>query len=576
MAAAAVTRYTAGPGTGKTHTLLSLVEREAEEYGTRIGDLAFATFARSQAEDVKNRIRDVYPDAGPKDINTAVSTIHAAALRACRSAGLLEAGDRIIVEGSKRDGPYFEEFAELHNLPYSPALGRSGPDDDPESWKKGEWPANALYKISRYIVGQYAWGPENADDALTATGTHIPSAYGDRPELLEAWAEFKADQGLYEHDDYIRLAIDEGAPAPAAVVMLDEFQDLSPLQAVLSEMWRQSGDVDRLYVAGDPNQAIYGFRGADPIFLEEMAGPIEDIGATADGEAPLSRRCPAEIVRIADLVLGGRSNMRPRAPGGVVEVLAPYDAAGFAAAVEDLHRQYGAVMVLARYQRDARRLSKALTAAGLPHSALNPGRVTPWQTTRTQAGDKVDPGEVLAALDAIEVYQRTGHPWTLERGPALALTTAGRLQVPPGTAREYLASHPAVHIADVLGWFGLEARPEAGRSIAAGALDFGETFGPGLLAAFNRPDRPDRSAIVVDTIHAAKGGQARAVVLHTGYQKARAADYWHNPAIEAEERRVYYVGITRASEALVILDGLRSGPSAPPAPPLQAIAGVRS
>ena len=354
--------------------------------------------------------------------------------------------------------------------------------------------------------------------------------------------------------------------------MLDEYQDVSPQQAVLSEMWRQSGDVDRLYVAGDPNQTIYGFRGADPIFLEDMAGPIEDIGATADGAAPVSRRCPAEIVRIADLVLGGRSNMAPRGPGGVVEVLAPYDAAGFAATVEDLHRQYGSVMVLARYQRDARRLSKALTAAGLPHSALNPGRETFWQKARTLDGATVDPREVLAALDAIDVYQRTGHPWTLERGPAEALTAAGRLRTPAGTVRGYLASHPAVHIADAIGWFGLEARPGAARAIAAGALDFREDQARGILAAFDRPQRPDRSAIVVDTIHAAKGREAPAVVLHTGYMKARAVDYWRDPAIEAEERRVYYVGITRASEHLAILDGLRSGPSAPP---LQVIPGVR-
>ena len=574
MVAAAVTRYTAGPGTGKTHTLLHLVALEAEEHGTRIGDLAFATFARSQAEDVKNRIRTVYPDAGPKEINTAVSTIHAAALRSCKAAGALEDGDRIIVEGSKRDSPYFEEFAALHNLPYSPALARTGPDDDPATWKKGEFPGNALYRIARYIVGQYTWDWSHADNALNATGTHIPSGYGDRPELLAAWAEYKAENGLYEHDDYIRLAIDQETPAPAPVLMLDEYQDVSPQQAVLSEMWRQSGDVDRLYVAGDPNQTIYGFRGADPIFLEEMGGPIVDIGATADGAAPVSRRCPAEIVRIADLVLGARSNMAPRGPGGVVGVLAPYDAAGFASAIEDLHRHYGAVMVLSRYRRDARRLSKALTAAGLPHSSLNPGRETFWEKARTIDGATVAPREVLAALDAIDVYQRTGHPWTIERGPAETLAAAGRLRVRGETVREYLSSHPTVHIADVIGWFGLDARSGVARAIAARGLDFREDQARGILAAFDRGiTRPDRAAIVVDTIHAAKGREAPAVVLHTGYLKNRAVDYWRDPAIEAEERRVYYVGITRASEHLTILDGLRNGPSAPP---LQAIPGVRA
>lgn len=569
---APVTRYMAGPGTGKTFTLLTLVRREAEEHGTRIGDIAFATFARSQAEDVKNRIRKVYPDAKPDEVKTAVSTIHAAALRACRSAGILDMGDRIIVEGTRRDSPYFEEFAAAHNLPYDPARARQMDPDDDRAAGKDEPPGNALFKIARYIAGQFTWGPEHADNALNATGTHIPSGYGDRAELLREWSEFKIERGLYEHDDYIRTAIEENAPPPAPVVLLDEYQDMSPSQAVLSETWRQSGEVLRIYVAGDPNQAIYGFRGADPIFLENIGGPIEDIGATADGGAPVSRRCPAEIVRTADQVLGGRSNMAARSAGGIVEVRHPYDGAEFAGLVADLQRAYGAVMVLARYQRDARRLSRALTVAGLPHSALNPGRVTPWQKVRTGAGDTVDPAEVLAALDAIDVYQRTGHPWILERGPASALAAAGRLRARPETVRACLSSGTPVHIAEAIGWFGLSPERGIARIIAAGALDFREDFARGFLAAFDRPNRPPRSAIVVDTVHAAKGGEAPAVVLHSGYLTARAADYWRDPAIAAEERRVYYVGITRASEHLVILDGLRSGPSAPP---LQAIAGVR-
>lgn len=569
---APVTRYMAGPGTGKTFTLLELVRREAEEHGTRIGDVAFATFARSQAEDVKNRIRTVYPDAKPDEVNAAVLTVHAAALRACRSGGILDADARIIQEGLKRDSRYFEEFATAHNLPYDPARARRIDPDDDRAAGKDEPPGNALFKIARYITGQYTWGPEHADNALNATGTHIPSGYGDRPELLAAWAEYKTDNGLYEHDDYIRLAINENAPAPAPVMILDEYQDMSPSQAVLSETWRQSGEVLRVYVAGDPNQAIYGFRGADPIFLEKIGGPVEDIGATAGGPVPVSRRCPAAIVRAADLVLGGRSNMAPRSAGGVVEVRHPYDGAEFAALVANLQRAYGAVMVLARYQRDARRLSKALTAAGLPHSALNPGRVTPWQKARTGAGAMVDPAEVLAALDAIDVYQRTGHPWTLERGPAEALAAGGRLRARPETVRAALVSNQSIHIADAIGWFGIAPERGIARILAAGALDFREDFGRGFLAAFDRRDRPNRTAIAVDTIHAAKGREAPAVVLHTGYLKTRAADYWASPAIAAEERRVYYVGITRASSYLAIADSLRSGPSAPP---LQAIAGVR-
>jgi len=109
-------------------------------------------------------------------------------------------------------------------------------------------------------------------------------------------------------------------------------------------------------------------------------------------------------------------------------------------------------------------------------------------------------------------------------------------------------------------------------SIAAG-LNFPAPLAAGFPLAFNRSHRPIPRDIVVDTIHAAKGQESPAVVLHTGYLKKRSKEYWHSPALQAEERRVYYTGCTRAKEHLVILDGLRSGPSAPP---LQVIPGVRS
>lgn len=570
--AVGVTRYVAGPGCGKTYTLLQQVRIEVEEYGTCLRDLAFMTFARSQAEDVKNRIGDIFPTAGAEEIGTAVTTLHAAALRACRAAGVLDSNARIIVEGSRKDRHYFEDFARLHHLPYDWARSRKvAPDDDSLIGRKEDPPGNALFKIARYIRGQYVWSWQDVDRAMTATGTHIPSTFGDRSALLEAWAEYKAERGLFEHDDYVHLAVSAGVPAPASVEAIDEFQDLSPLQFVLSEMWRQSGDVDRIYVAGDPNQAIYGFRGAERTFLEKIPGPVEDIGATGD-TAPVSRRCPAAIVRAADLVLGGRSNMTPRVPGGMVEVLSPYNEAEFAAIVEQLHRNWGRVMVLARYQREARRLSRALTTAGLPHSAINPGRTTPWQMARTRSGEMVDPLEVLSALDAIAIYERTGYPWTIACDLVRHVVAATRPRTAPESIREFLAPQSDVSIADVTGWFGLAPRPGAARVIAASALDFPEVFARGLLAAFDRPHRPDRSTIEVDTIHSAKGREAPAVVLHTGYHRGRVRDFWQNPTIAAEERRVYYTGCTRASEALVFLDGLRSGPSAPP---LQAIPGVR-
>lgn len=567
-----VTRYVAGPGTGKTHTLLKQVIHEAQENGTRIGDLTFSTFARSQAADVAGRIRFVYPNANDREIRASVCTLHAAALRSCRDAGLIESNDKIIIEGTKKAAEHFTDFCKTHNLPYDPARARgAAPDDDRGVGSRDDPAGNVLFKIARYIRGQSTWGWKHAPHALNATGLHIPSSYGSVPDLLQAWDDYKREHGLYEHDDYVHLAIEEKAPPLAPVLFVDEFQDLSPLQYVLFTQWRKCGDLERVYVAGDPNQAIYGFRGADPLFLNGIPDVI-DIGACGD-QVPVSRRCPPEIVRVADQVLGARSNMSPRDGIGRVEVLAPYDSREFADLVASLHQQHGRVMILCRYTRYISSLSKALTAAGLPHTSISPGRVTIWEKNTTQAGEMVDPRQVLAALDAIALYEQNGHPWTLTPSQAGALASSARhLRIKLSATREFIADHPTIHINDVIGWFTDNPHPGMARSIAAG-LDFADPLAAGLPVAFNRLHRPLPEEIMIDTIHQAKGQEAPAVVLHTGYLKKRAGDYWQSPAIQAEEKRVYYTACTRAAEHLVILDGLRSGPSAPP---LQVIRGVRA
>jgi len=388
-----VTRYTAGPGTGKTFTLLKQVKHEAAEYGTQIRDLIFSTFTRSQTAEVAGRIRDIYPDASEKEIGSSVCTLHAAAYRSCRAAGLIESGDQVIIEGMKKSAEHFEGFCRIHHLPYDLARARgTAPDDDRGVGNRDEPAGNVLFKVARYIVGQFTWEWKHAPFALNATGLNFPSSYGDMAEHLQAWSDYKREHRLYEHDDYVRLAIEAKAPPLTPVLFVDEFQDLSPLQYVLFTQWRKSGALDRVYVAGDPNQAIYGFRGADPIFLKGIPDVI-DIGAQGD-QIPVSRRCPPEIVRVADQVLGSRSNMLPREGVGRVEVRTPYGADEFAALVAALHQQHGQVMILTRYTRAIRALSKALTAAGLPHTSISPGRITIWERINTPAGE-TSPGPGL-------------------------------------------------------------------------------------------------------------------------------------------------------------------------------------
>lgn len=569
-----VNRYIAGPGTGKTHTLLELVRREAIEYDTKIGDIVFSTFARTQASDVRSRIGSVFPKASKKEMNSSVATIHAIALRSCKAAGIIDNNDRIIDESTDRGTCFFKEFADHHHLPYDPGIGRGQPDDDSRIGKR-DIVGNTLFKIARYIQAQGTWEWSHTSSVLASTGMYIPSGYGDATELLQSWADYKTEHHLFEHDDYIRAAIRADVAPIAPIQFWDEFQDLSPLQYLLFDQWRQSNEVERIYIAGDPNQAIYAFRGSTPTLLSYLPGPIIDIGVKTDGTAPISRRCPPEIVAVADRVIGCRSNMTPRAGTGMVAVLNPCCKDDFVTLVAELQRKFNEVIILSRYRRSVRKLSKILTAAGLPHSSLHADWSPPWEKATTTERKTVDIQQLLSALDALLGYELKGTPGTITQNQTWTLINAGtQICKPPYDICATLKRPEAVLIPEILSWFS-DSPPRKGiTNRIASRLDFHEEINRGILAALNRgPSRSAPAAIALGTIHSAKGLGRPAVILHTEYNKGREAEYWRSPEMAAEERRVYYVGCTRASECLVILDGLRSGPSAPP---LRVIPGVRA
>ena len=121
-------------------------------------------------------------------------------------------------------------------------------------------------------------GPLPTGEAVNASGVYDLRRLVDPEAVIRAWWDWKKTNSLYEHDDYVHLAIDVGAPAPAPVIIIDEFQDLSPLQNRLFRAWLDDPLVKRIYVAGDPNQAIYDFRGANPRFLEDAHRLVMEAG----------------------------------------------------------------------------------------------------------------------------------------------------------------------------------------------------------------------------------------------------------------------------------------------------------
>ena len=552
-------RWTGGPGSGKTYQLLEMVRGEVET-GRTLDDMILMTFSRSQAADLADRLaRSVFPGEDRKDILRRCATVDGIALRAGRAAGLIsDSPDQIIVptgKGAKKAIPVYREFMQAHGIPYTP--NAYAPEDgDPVA--RAKLPAgNQILEINAYLSATMQ-PPAAWQYAASALNLPFDGATWGICDLLPAWQEFKTQRGVFEHADYARLALDERVEPRAPILFVDEYQDLSPLQDALIRQWIEQAD--RVYVAGDPDQSIYGFRGCRPDLFLSL--PAEDRGARDDGTRPISRRCAMRIMAEAERILGRPANVAPNSrPGRYGREVYTHNPEALPARIEDALKAHpsGPVFVLSRFRRHVSKIARALAAMGIPCSGIrtDPG---PWGAA--PIGKHKNPLEretvnVWQLTRAVRRYMAGGDiaPMPYEEAEALILATLppARRQSALTDLKAKIRQRPPIRVGDVARWIPLA--PGDRRILAL--LNLRPALVEQIQACISREDRRGTvigpEAVRVDTIHASKGLEAPAVLLHTGYLSGLVTGL-ADPERMAEERRVYFVGATRASHALILFD----------------------
>ncbi len=551
-----IIRWRGGPGAGKTHALLGDVGNEVAS-GRTIHDMRLMTFSRSQASDMAIRLHTtVFPEETGKTIHQRCSTIDATALRSCRAHGLIEdLREQVITPGDSKKGKIYSKFMEERNIPYNPTFGVR----DREDLNRSSIPfGNALVAMGAYLTANML-PPEQWIVASSALGLRLTGSPCYIPDILTEWSEYKEKMGVYEHADYVQLALVEKVDPPGRVLFVDEYQDVSPLQDALLRHWMNHPDTARVYLAGDPDQSIYGFRGASPDLFLRI--PAEDRGAREDGSRPESHRCPIRIMGVAEQILGKPANVAPKPQSGFVYRVSPTGIGHLVQQVEEARKAApnSPVFILSRFKRHTRSIAKDLSTAGIPCVGIRDRWVARWGNIRVGKDDDCLEDGVLVDL------------WTLTKGLKRYITgsdidpiTAGEAEniltavIPPSRRQHAIImfrvntknTAPRVgHINDLIGEhlgnrvFGhLNLRPWAIQQVEA------------CIARENRGGSTIPPHMVkIDTIHAAKGLETEVVMLHTGYLKGMV-DILASPLHRAEEARIYYVGATRAAHVLIFFD----------------------
>lgn len=247
---------------------------------------------------------------------------------------------------------------------------------------------DAVHEVSGHVLEH----PRLREDLMGL----IHGVFSCAVESLQAYQNFKRAQGLMDFVDQERQVLDlaRGNAAFRAAagdrlqqLMVDEFQDTSPIQlALFLELHALAGQSTWV---GDPKQAIYGFRGADPELMVQITGRLP-----APENLPYSWRSRERLVHFCNALfsiafeetaanpvrLSIPDERRDEARGGWIESWnlpvknQESEAAALAAAVRDLLERRpellpGHVAILSRTNVEAERLAGSLEDAGIRASA---------------------------------------------------------------------------------------------------------------------------------------------------------------------------------------------------------------
>jgi DNA helicase-2/ATP-dependent DNA helicase PcrA len=522
----------AGAGTGKTRAITARIAHGVLT-ATYVPQRVLAvTFTARAAGEMRSRLRDL--GAG----GVQARTFHAAALRQLRYFWPRLVGGELPTLVSQK-APLVAEAAGRLRLPVDRATVRDLAGEI--EWVKVTMTDREDYAAAAAKVGRQ---PPAGLDPVDVT------------RLLTTYEDVKRGRTVIDFEDVLLYTVGllaEHDAMAAAVrgqyhhLVVDEYQDVSPLQQALLDQWL--GGSDQLCVVGDPNQTIYTFAGASPAFL--LGFGERHPGATVVRLVRDYRSTP-QVVALANAVLRGaaasdrtRLELVAQRPDGPAPVLRghpdePAEAAAVAKAIAELVRdgtRPSQIAVLFRTNGQSETYEQALSDSAVPYVL--------------RGGERFfERPEIREARLLLRGAARAGTDGDLPAAVRGVLSASGWSESQPGgtgAVRERWESLAAlVRLADELA----SVRPESGLADFVAELD-------------DRADAqhaPTVEGVTLASLHAAKGLEWDAVFLVGAVEGMLPITYAETPEAVEEERRLFYVGVTRAREHLSVTWSLARSP----------------
>ncbi|MEU2510410.1 ATP-dependent DNA helicase UvrD2 [Streptomyces syringium] len=444
----------------------------------------------------------------------------------------------------------------------------------------------------RDVTGEIEWSkvtqtvPEDYPAAAAKTGREAPRDPAEIARIYGMYEQLKRDRGVIDFEDVLLLTVGvlqdrhdiaETVRRQYQHFVVDEYQDVSPLQQRLLELWL--GDRDNLCVVGDASQTIYSFTGATPDYLLDFR--VRHPQATVVKLIRDYRSTP-QVVRLANGLL---AQARGRAAEHRLELVSqresgpephycaygdePAEAEGTARRVRDLIDSgvpASEIAILYRINAQSEVYEQALADAGVPYQLRGAERFFERPEVR-EAGLLLRGAARAGGADA-QLADADDVPSQVRA----VLGTRGWTAEPPagsGAVRDRWESLAAlVRLAEDF----VRAKPAATLADLVAELD----------ERASAQHAPTVEGVTLASLHAAKGLEWDAVFLVGLTEGMMPITYAKTDEQVEEERRLLYVGVTRARRHLSLswalsrapggrasrrpsrfLNGLRPGSAAP-------------
>jgi len=505
----------AGAGTGKTTTITHRIAYQVASGAFGPGRILAVTFTEKAAAELKARLARL----GVHGVEAR--TFHAAALGQLSRLWPQHAGAPLgdILEAK---APLIASLANALPPPH-----KFVPRRDLAS--EIEWAKNRIVPPERYL------------DEVAATG-HVPPIPAALMERVYAGYERrKRAMAKMDFEDMLGMAVslfDQHDAAAREVraryeaFTVDEYQDVNPLQHALLDRWL--GGRDELCVVGDDYQTIYGFTGATPAYLLGFQDRFPGARVVRLEE---NYRSTPEVLALANRLSGRLGGYRKilratRAPGPAPVIRSvPGEGAEADVVVDEVRRLHGSgrvpfeeMAVLYRINARSEQFEEALAEAGIPFQVRDGAFLRRPGPRAAMARLRREGATIRPVAEAVErVTQALGFDPEAEPDSEEEATRQADLARLRDLAREFAVARPDEGIAEFL--------EELARRFSA------EESGRGVKLM---------------TYHRAKGLEFEAVFLPRLLDGELPYRSGRNRAPVDEERRLLYVGITRAKRFLFL------------------------